>query len=109
MTVTWDHRSLEGALYGLGRPPDVAPTSPRLGQYQPPLRGPQAVPRPVVRRLDLGIAVRHSRQLSSEDRQVILDHYVTGQRRYSYRRRKPIIGALLTELNTVSLDGDRPE
>lgn len=102
--MAWDHRSLEGALYGLGRPPEAAPSSPRPVLVRIPIdRGPRPLEPSLARRIDVGLAVQHS-HLPAEDKRVLLEHYITGSRRYSYRRRKPIIGALLLTLNDLTVD-----
>lgn len=94
--VSWDHRSLEGALYGLGRPPDAVPGTPRLDPvHHPPSYGPRF---PVVsRQFEVGTVVAH--RLTPEDRLILREHYVTGSVRHPYRRRKRIIGTLLLALN----------
>lgn len=87
---------MEGALYGLASVPDARPASPRpIGA--PVIRSQPSIPRGITRRLDVDIALRHT--LSAQDRRVVYEHYVTHDRRHSYRERKRIIGTLLLALN----------
>lgn len=97
----WDHRALEGALYGLGRPLDASPAATHYDPvYRPARTGPSPLPQPLARRIDVGMAVQRT-DLSPDERRVLMEHYVTGARRHPYRRRKPIIGALLVALNAT--------
>lgn len=105
----WDHRDVEGALYGLGRRVEVRPARPAL---QPGSR-PQVRPGPrsplsnaMARRVDLSLTL--TMHLEAEEAAVVREHYIVGARQHPYRLRKPIIEKLqrlLTDLADAADNG----
>jgi hypothetical protein len=109
MRPRWDYRSVEGALYSLGRPADVRPAQPRPpSEPSAPHSGPRSIDREVVARTDLAYSLRRS--LDADELEVVRSHYIVGARRLSgrdgYRRREQIIKKLVSSLNNDHLTND---
>jgi hypothetical protein len=104
----WDFRSVEGALYSLGRPaePRIAQARPSTGSHTPAPAGAPPASR-VIDRADFSIAV--TRSLSEDEVQDVKAHYILGVQRLSgrsgYRRRADIINKLVDRLNNLDRNG----
>lgn len=105
MSDKWDFRSVEGALYSLGRPADarVAQSRPSQGTSSPAPRS--GLPsRQIVERADFTLSIQRS--LSADEVADLKDHYILGVRqlrgRSGYRRRAEIIKKLVDRLNDGS-------
>ena len=105
MKNRWDYRSVEGALYDLGRPVDARPAQPRLTTTpRTSAPGPRGPGNEVFQRVDFAQSVKRS--LDQQEIQDLTDHYILGVRRLGgregYRRRETIIKKLLSSLNEES-------
>lgn len=95
--VGWDIRSVEGALYGLGRPIESRPVTPTPQVARPSRPVLSQMPRQLVRRVDLHHTVL--RRLTPDEVVVLREHYIIGVKRHGYAERRPIIGKLRDALN----------
>lgn len=108
MREKWDFRSVEGALYSLGRPaePRIAQARPSAASHSPAPAGAPPSPRSIDR-ADFNLTV--SRSLADDEVRDIRNHYILGVQRLSgregYRRRATIIKKLVDRLNDPASNG----
>lgn len=112
MRPRWDYRSVEGALYSLGRPADVRPAQPRpLSEPAAHRAAPRGPAPDVVARVDLAYSLRRS--LDADELEVVRNHYIIGAKRLpgreGYRRREGIIKKLVSRLNDDPIDSPLTE